>query len=397
MRPTIALALAAVLFPAVASAQGVDGYVSIVAATLPDVPLDDGSEVAGAELRARVEAAYRGDLGGRIHLTASAFVETLVGRRLTAGVTQAATVRPQDLHLEMRWRRADLRAGFSRVAWGRLDEFQPTDVVNPLDLTRFFFEGRSEARLPVAMVRARWLPSDRVTLEGIYVPFFRAGRFDQLDEAGAPFNVTPQGVSWIRREPARTVDNAQGGMRALVTTGRVDWALSAYRGFASQPIAAPGFEELYPRFTMLGGDFETVKGAWGFRGEAAAFVERTLQAGDGTLVSGEGFEGGLGLDRKAGAYRVGANVVYAVSALRDDVMLVGGIDRAFARETRTVRVFAAYNPGERSTFGRVLATFSLRDNLALEASAGVFSGGGADALARFAGRDFLRVGVKAFF
>ena len=37
--------------------------------------------------------------------------------------------------------RLDVRAGFARVIWGRLDEVQPTDVVNPLDVSRFFFEG----------------------------------------------------------------------------------------------------------------------------------------------------------------------------------------------------------------------------------------------------------------
>ena len=44
-------------------------------------------------------------------------------------------------------------SGFTRVVWGRLDEIQPTDVINPLDVSRFFFEGRAEARLPVALVR----------------------------------------------------------------------------------------------------------------------------------------------------------------------------------------------------------------------------------------------------
>jgi hypothetical protein len=397
VRLIVALAFTAALIPASVSAQGLDGSASIVFATLPDVVAADGSAVTGAELRLRVEAAYRGELGGRLHLTAAGFVETLVGRRRTAGVTQAAILRPQDMHIDVRWRQADLRAGFSRVSWGRLDEFQPTDVVNPLDLTRFFFEGRSEARIAVPMLRARWLPSDRATVEGIYVPFFSAGHFDQVDDDGAAFNMTPPGVTWIRREPAGTTANAQGGVRALMTTGRVDWSLSAYRGFVSQPIPAPGFEQLFPRFTMLGGDFETVKGAWGFRGEAAAFVERTLQAEDGTLVSGDAFEGGLGVDRQAGAYRVSGTVMYAATGLHSDLTLVGGAHRSFSRETRTVRAFAVYNPHERTAFVRALGTFSLRDNLALELSAGMSSGRVNDRVGHFAGRDFIHVRVKSFF
>ena len=36
-----------------------------------------------------------------------------------------------------------------------LDELQPTDVINPLDISRFFFDGRSKARLPVAVIRGQ--------------------------------------------------------------------------------------------------------------------------------------------------------------------------------------------------------------------------------------------------
>ena len=64
------------------------------------------------------------------------------------------------------WPKADLRVGYTRIVWGRLDEFLPTDVVNPQDISRFFFEGRTEGRMPVGLVRVRWLPSDRYTLEG---------------------------------------------------------------------------------------------------------------------------------------------------------------------------------------------------------------------------------------
>ncbi len=133
--------------------------------------------------------------------------------------------------------------GYSRVVWGRLDEFLPTDVVNPLDLTRFFLEGRAEGRMAVALVRARWLQADTFTLEGIYVPVFRPGSFDQLEEASAPFNLAPRSIcaggmartradplpplctaiDRRRVQPVATLRNAQGGVRVSATTGRVDW------------------------------------------------------------------------------------------------------------------------------------------------------------------------------
>jgi hypothetical protein len=364
------------------------------------------------ELRPRVVAEYRRDLGSRIRLVVAGFAEGLIADRGEETLTRGGIVRAQELTIEARWQHADLRVGLSRVVWGRLDEFLPTDVVNPQDLTRFFFEGRSEGRMPVGMLRTRWFPSDVFSLEAIYVPFFRAGRFDQLEESSAPFNIRPA-FATTRSAPARTIDNAQGGVRASVTSGRVDWSLSAYRGFEPLPVYQ-GVEERFPRFTMVGGDFETTRGMWGIRGEVAAFVDRTVQAANAPVaVKARSLEAGAGLDRKAGVYRVSGNVVFTrrlplalpaseaffASARidRTDLTLVGVVDRSFARETRSLRALAVYNPGDDSAFARVIGTMSLRDDVSLEASAGVFAGRGTDVLARFADRDFLYLRLKVFF
>ena len=48
-----------------------------------------------------------------------------------------------------------------------------------------------------------------------------------------------------------------------------------------------------------------------------------------------------------------------------NVSLVVGGDRGFARDTRTVRVFGAWNVADSSGFARTIGTWSLRDNLSL--------------------------------
>ena len=408
---TATLVIATAVTPSIA--QSVDGYVSVMGDLFPSVRLVEGEKSAVGELRMRVFAERRFDISNRIRFTTSGFAEGLIANRHQESVTRAGIVRPQELHVEAAWQRADLRVGFSRVVWGRLDEFLPTDVVNPQDLTRFFLEGRAEGRMPVGMVRARLLPSDRFALEAIYVPVFRRGRFDQLDEDTSPINVS-QAILVVSHEPPRTLESAQGGARASVTTGRVDWSMSAYRGFESFPIyqAVPAGEasavilhERFPRYTMIGGDFETVRGMWGLRGETAVFVDRTLQAVDSpTHVAGRTLEAGVGLDRKSGAYRFSANVIVSKRWTRaggdideTDLTLVSAIDRSFARDTRTVRAFAVYNPGEDSAFARVISTISLRDNVSFEASGGWFTGSGVDALSRLATRDFVYARVKVFF
>jgi hypothetical protein len=323
-------------------------------------------------------------VGEHVRLTAAGFAEGLLADR--EGSARAAILRPQELHAERLWARADLRIGMSRVVWGRLDEFAPTDVVNPLDLTRFFFEGRSEARLPVAMVRARLVPSERVSVEGVYVPLFRRGRFDQLEERTSPFNLLAR-VPVQANPPPRTWSSGQGGVRASFTTGRFDWALSSYRGLDAFPgyelVPPAGVTERFERFTMLGADFETVRGAWGLRGEVAS--RRGLR------------EAGIGVDRRAGASRLSGTVLVSDREGDTDVSLVSVIDRAFARETRRLRALAVYHPAYRSVFARMIVTVSLRDNLSVESSAGLFTGEGSDTLGRFATRDFAYARLKVFF
>lgn len=399
---TWVLLLASVLGAATSAvAQGVDGYVAVMVDAVPD------RAVQAAELRSRVFAERRIDLGGWLRITGAGFVEGLLRDRGRSGLVSDAILRPLELHAELTWSKADLRVGWTRVVWGRLDEFQPTDVVNPIDLTRFFFEGRVEGRLPVAMVRGRVIPSDRLSVEAIYVPFFRRGRFDQLDEETAPFNLAPA-VPRVSHAPAHDWANGQGGVRASATTGRVDWSVSAYRGFEPLPVyelGVVGLTERFPRFTMVGGDFETARGQWGFRGEVAAFVDRTLQlAVPRFTADGSSLEFGLGADRPAGGYRISANLLVArrwtatAAAFSDsDATIVASIDRSFARETRRLRTLAVYNPAEESAFGRVIASFNLRDNVTVEASGGVFTGSGTDALSRLAARDFVYARLKVFF
>src|SRR5207237_7645822 len=188
-----------------------------------------------------------------------------------------------------------------------------------LDASRCFFEGRSEARLAVPLVRARAYAGEHASLEAVYVPFFRRGRFDRLDEPTSPFNLAPGGIQVQEDTPARTLANAQGGARLNATTGRVDWSVSTYRGFRPFGVyavpfidaaAGPSAHRLFPRFTMIGGDMETVTGPWGFRAETAVFVADAFQAADAVgLRTGRSFDTGAGVDRKAGDYRVSGSVV----------------------------------------------------------------------------------------
>ncbi|HEY6508092.1 MAG TPA: hypothetical protein VIY56_08755 [Vicinamibacterales bacterium] len=409
------------------AAAQVNGYASFLVDTLPDPDARPGRQTV-TELRLRVFAERRDQFGEHLRLVLSGHVDGLVGRNVPdAPSSRDAVVRPLDLYAELVWARAEVRLGASRIVWGRLDEFQPTDVVNPIDLSKFLLEGRSEARLAVGVVRGRFFLPRSATLEVIGVPGFRAGRFDQLDEPTSPFNLGVAPPTLVERhEPAFGLASLQGGARLTATTGRVDWGATAYRGLRTFPIvtarylplelpaAPPLFDETFPRFTMVGGDFETVRGAWGLRGEAAWFVDDTLQAAAFPRgVKGTSLEAGIGADRRAGDYRLAANVMVSSRSVDDggrplpggdrraldgtDLTLVVAADRSFARETRTLRVFGVYDPVNDTTFVRAIGAVSLRDDVWLEASGGLLAGSASTTFGRLSRRDFVYAKLKVFF
>ena len=359
------------------------------------------------ELRARVFAEEKMDAGPRLRLTASGFVEGLLADR--DGKATDAIVEPQDVTFTLRAKRAELTAGLGRVVWGRLDELQPPHVVNPLDLSRFFFEGRSEARLAVPLVRGKLFAGDNASIDAIYVPFFRRARFDRLDEPTSPFTLAPRlrqgsggqaAAPIVDHTPARIASNGQGGARVNVTTGRVDWSVSAYDGFRPfglYSLTPEGvLERSYERFTMVGADFETAKGPWAARGEIAVFPRDAFQTqASPAIVHGSSFDAGGDVDRKAGDFRLSGDVlVHREShdaAARTDVSIIASADRDFARAKYVGRLFAVYNPREGSGFVRAIAVASLRDNVKLEGSIGWFAGSGEDTISRFADSDFVYV------
>ena len=394
--------------PAFGQADIVNGHVSFMMDTLPDPDARPGRQTV-TELRTRLFAERRDEFGSHLRLVLSGHVDGLLVRTLAGSDTAHDVIaRPLDLYAELVWPRVEVRMGASRIVWGRLDEFQPTDVVNPLDLSRFLLEGRSEARLGVGLVRGRVFLPGAATLDVIAVPGFRAGRFDQLDEPTSPFNLNVVPPALIdRRSPRFGTHSLQGGARLTATTGRIDWGSTVYRGlrpFPTLTVQPDAAIETFPRFTMVGGDFETVQGAWGVRGEAAFFVDDQLQSLQPTRgVEGQSIEAGIGVDRRAGSYRLAGNVLVTRRTADDenleesDVTLVVAADRSFARETRTLRLFAVYDPTEGTTFTRCIGAISLRDDLWLEASGGLLTGTSTTSLGRLSRRDFLYARLKIYF
>jgi hypothetical protein len=196
----------------------------------------------------------------------------------------------------------------------------------------------------------------------------------------------------------------------------MDVAGAIYRGFESFGLISPqGFAaqpnppvvlrlvERYPRFTMVAGDFETVRGEWAIRGEGAFFVDRKLSDPAVTFLrDGQSIDVGIGVDRRTGDYRVFGSVIAhrewstttpTLPGIREisitHLNVVASIDRAFARDRYFVRWFAVVNPADNAGFVRGLFVWKVGDDVTVEGSAAAFLGTSDDTLGRFQDRDFL--------
>ncbi|MFN7978939.1 MAG: hypothetical protein U0P30_12435 [Vicinamibacterales bacterium] len=123
-------------------------------------------------------------------------------------------------------------------------------------------------------------------------------------------------------------------------------------------------------------------------------------------MPGRSLDAGVGVDRRAGDYRVSLSALLSERRARSgvagavdtrDLQLVSALDRSFAAETRRVRVFAVYNPWDDSAFVRGTAAWSPRDGAWIEASGGWLTGRSTDTLSRLADRDFLSLRLTVAF
>jgi hypothetical protein len=343
-----------------------------------------------------------------LYLHASAYAEFLLRSR--AGEGRAGNLRMHETYVGLRGGRFDIRAGYLNTVWGVLDEIQPNDVVNPIDVSRFFFEGRNEARLPIPLVSARlYLPAD-LRVEFVGIPFFEKGVFDQLDEATSPFNIAsdqiPPGFGVKEELPARTWRNVEYGGRISGTLRQIDFDLYTFRGRKDFPayafpylaIPLPTYLAAYfPSFTLLGADIETTLRRWGLRSEGAVTLDDAFQhpAGFG-VVRGRSIQVGVGADRPIGRHTLNLDAVYLRRIADGDFVespeelsLVMGLELTSRYELKKGHVFIVYDPIDGTLFLRAKGGINLFHNFWLDISSGTFLGSGNGLVGRFEDDDFL--------
>ena len=199
---------------------------------------------------------------------------------------------------QARSERVDLRVGQQKIRWGKADGINPTDFFTPIDFT-VLMPLEEDRYLSIPAVRADVQLGDASTLSLVVSPDF-----------------TPTQLPWPKHASVAVVDDEpsgwrrpQYGVRYLQTLAKVDWSVSAFRGFSTVPVLSfvdvspqglPRYQRYYPQSTGFGMDVARNLGRWGFRAELAYTKlqndERQSVASNYFLVAG--------VDRSIGTWNI---------------------------------------------------------------------------------------------
>lgn len=169
----------------------------------------------------------------------------------------------------------EMRLGRQMIPWGRADEINPTDVIAPKNYTLLLPEGSPSYRGGVNALRIDGFLPWRLRMTGVYVPFF--------EQTVIPLSDLPEGARLTERLPAIRFEDGSAGIKLDRSGGKVDVSLSYYYGFNLLPevriaraSADPETGALaadvvlaHGRQHMIGADFATAAGRYGYRGEVA--------------------------------------------------------------------------------------------------------------------------------
>ena len=375
------------------------------------------------ESRNRLFLEEKEDSKDWLTLYISGRTEVLLSNR--EGERNDIFVRLDDTYLNLYLGKGEVKIGYSKVFWGKLDQLTPTDIVNPLDISKLFLETeRKNAKSPVPLFMISPYFGQQSRLDCIIVPFFEEGTYDELNERSSPFNIEhfPSPFDKLPVEeqlPSKNVGNMEYGGRFSSIFREIDWSLYYFRGFCDFPMYKltyrfnPILNEFIPdtiqaeyfKYNMFGYDFEFVKGKWGIRGEGAFFTDQGFQK-KGVLdyIKGNSFTVGFGVDRSFGDNNLNFSALYKkisvdsdIEERRKEITLLGHVERKFSYETKVIKLFSIYNTMSNSIFLKGMVSINILENLWTDLSIGIFKGREKDALSRFEDSDFFYVKCKYNF
>lgn len=186
----------------------------------------------------------------------------------------------QEAYVDYYTKYIDFRFGQQTNAWGKADELNPTDVLNPQDLSNIT-EDKGIRKIGLFQTKADIKLYDFV-LTAIWKPVFEYMQVPDLDSRWAFFSIPNVTTLPTPIYPENKFKNTEWALKLARTISSVDVSLSYFDGWDNifTPKMAvdttthkPYLKELVTNRTkMFGADFATSIASVGFWGEGAYFL-----------------------------------------------------------------------------------------------------------------------------
>lgn len=285
------------------------------------------------------------------------------------------------------WESLDVKIGKQRIAWGKADKFNPTDNLNPNDLTDFL---DFEAKVPTLALKGSYYYGD-YTLTGVWLPLFEPA----LLPRGGTQSLLGQMPDRVE-VPSRTLENSMFAFKLSGTAFNVDYSLSYFTGFDDIPIefdASDGLEMGFPEMQVVGLDFAGEFRSVGFWGELALFFPEEIKSGPQIILSSDPYlkyTFGIDYTFKNGIY-LEAQYVHGFFTERGrgklSDFLIAKIERTFLNDDLKLGLGGALEAEDveniRDSYGTVLfpeMSYRPVDNLELTFGVYLFGGKGGGSL-----------------
>lgn len=194
----------------------------------------------------------------------------------------------QEAYIDYYSRMLDIRLGKQVIAWGKADEINPTDILNPQNLANIT-EDKSIRKIGLFSLKADWKCYDFV-LEGVWKPEFQSLQLPPLNSRWAFFTIP--GLTELPSPiyPTNKLANTEWALKLSRTISMFDFSVSYFDGwdniFTPKLVFNPVTQQMqldqliFNRTKMFGADFAGSIRSVGVWGECAYFRTEDAEGTD---------------------------------------------------------------------------------------------------------------------
>ncbi|MBU1995993.1 MAG: hypothetical protein KKF78_02420 [Candidatus Omnitrophica bacterium] len=328
---------------------------------------------------------------GRLLLNGDVFIESLdtyvkIGAQFRHEIFNGFNnesdpdVSMREAYVELRKEKYNFAVGRQIVTWGKLDDSVIVDRINPQDYSHYILYDKQERKDPALMMLYKYF-NDDVSMEVAYLPFFEPSHVKMFGSDWAMFGHLLEAVNYGTYTSAqksavnsiaisdhdtvtdKSLKNSQVGVRFRGKVNDVDYSLYYMNVYNSVPVLkektangtivkrflyAPTdanlsslvssnlsaydyvLEKVHPRVNVIGADYETVIGEYGFRGEMAFLMGMPFTRQNFSYVEKDMISVGIGVD-----HTTASNIYFDLQLVQDYIL---NYESLFAQERSPLSV-----------------------------------------------------------